>query len=141
MTTQKQSDEKSFDVVYRSPQCAQMAISISRRGRITMNRRLSDNLKQRRIRLLLSSDKRTIVMDEKGEPTFTMPLNGSTKALELTRQLISGGITLPARFVMEYNEQERLWTGQYLPRLKIPDVTALAKKHSHIASEKRIPLI
>ena len=119
----------NFETVFSSSRRA-MSISISSGGRLSVSDMLLESLSSRKVRLLISCDRKTIIIDEKGEPTFVLPKNGSLKNLELTRKISSAGIALPARYTVEWSGEHSVWVAKYSPKLKLPEVSMLAQKYS-----------
>ncbi|TCL45137.1 hypothetical protein [Harryflintia acetispora] len=103
-------------------------ININSSGHISLNAKLMACLHTRELRVLVSRDKETILLDEQGEATFRFPKDGSVKAVDFTRGLVERGISLPARYQVVWSEKNQLWVGTRQRPLKAPNPVELAQK-------------
>lgn len=103
------------------------ALTVSPAGRVTLNDRLRRDLPTLAFRLLVSPNRRVIVLDPGGPANYSFPKDGCVNDPEFCRKLSQSGIELPARYVAEWNDVQNIWVCTYASSAP-PDPAELARK-------------
>ena len=103
------------------------AITVSPAGRVTLNERLRRELPSLEFRMLVSPNRHIIVLDPGGPANYTFPKEGGVTDPAFCRKLAQSGIELPARYVAEWNETQRIWVCTHVSS-DPPDPAALAQQ-------------
>jgi hypothetical protein len=98
-----------------TPGCA---INVSRRGQVTLNARLIENIKARTDSFSFGfawhkQDKRILLLYLTDTPNYSFPDSGSRKDKAFSQALVADGIPLPARFAFSWNEGAACWVGLF----------------------------
>ncbi|HJB27156.1 MAG TPA: hypothetical protein H9662_11200 [Firmicutes bacterium] len=102
------------------PEAQQMksncAINISPRGVISLNKSLLQQIRKHTKELKLGfechkKDKRILLLYITDHPNYTFPEGGARKDKRFTRSLVEDGISIPARYLVEWNERANAWVG------------------------------
>lgn len=109
------------------------AVSFRESGHVALNDKLMECLGTREVRLLISKDKRTVILDPNGAATYQFPQNGRKKDASLCQSVAETGIPLPARYEAAFDEAHNRWVASYhgpssAPSLEKQLAKALNKK-------------
>lgn len=111
------------------------ALNVSPKGQVSLNKMLMDEINQHVDSFHLGfahheEDKRIIALYKSENPNYTFSSGGGRKDVAFSQSLIEDGITLPARYVVEWNESANAWVG-VLDRDKDPNALVHTLKKSN----------
>lgn len=108
-------DFSSFIQVKSSSRKAPKEIlGVSVNGELTINTKLLRHFPEYKMNIRISQDCSEIVLFLKGEEMINVGKNGRTKNYDLQKRL-KVQKKLPAYYIGEWDEEEELWYGKYLP--------------------------
>ena len=94
------------------------AINFSPSGNVSLNQKFMGKIVQTQEKeaikvefRLHKSDKRILLLSPSDTPNYSFSSQGIRKDKSLTQTLIDSGITLPARYEVEWNEAASVWIG------------------------------
>lgn len=90
-------------------------LGVWKNGELTINAKLLKHFPEHKIDIRISPDCLEIVLFPKGEEMINVGKNGRTKNYDLQKKLKEQKKNLPAYYVGEWDEEEQLWYGKYLP--------------------------
>lgn len=90
-----------------------MAIGVSETGHLAMNEQLLSVIRSFTTKLMVSKDKKMILIRETEEGNYVFPKSGRIKDTEFVRALYDAGLAVPCRYIFSYNEEQQLWVGEY----------------------------
>ena len=96
-----------------SPVCA---INISASGQVTLNKNLLEAVRSRTGSLRLGfarhkQNSKILLLFPTDTPNYSFSACGTRRDREFSRSLVAGGIPLPARYIVEWNEEAGAWVG------------------------------
>ena len=77
---------------------------------------------------LVPEDKGLLLLFVTDKPNYTFPAGGMKKDTYFTRSLVENGISLPARYIMEWNEEADAWVGVLQGERKTDALSATLKR-------------
>lgn len=112
-----QIDWEEFELIPEAcrPQ-AGCAVNISAGGQVSLNKRLTEEIRKKAGTLKLGfacrkKDRKVLLLIPTQTPNYTFPASGSRKDLQFTRSLVECGISLPARYAVSWNSEASAWVG------------------------------
>lgn len=90
-------------------------LGVWKNGELTVNAKLLKHFPEHRMNIRISPDCSEIVLFLEGEEMVNVGKNGRTKNYDLQKKLKEQKKNLPAYYVGEWDEEEELWYGKYLP--------------------------
>ena len=131
-------DFSECERIYQPKRLSCCAINVNTRGHISLNERLIEKLGEhvRAFFLWLYKEGEVIILKQGEGADYHFPKNGSKKDLEFSRRLTALGVSLPARYEVEWNQDADAWVG-VLTNTGVPDVAALGKKYAQSGKERR----
>ena len=132
-------DFSEFEVLKRpDTRITEMLVRVKEDGRIAINDVLLKQIKNLKLRLLISPDRRTLVLDENGEANYPFPKSGVVTDPELAQSVANRGISLPAKYVVSWHGASRVWVGQLKEEPQVPDPARLAQKYKKPVGKHRV---
>lgn len=107
-------DLSQFEEIIPLPKPSQLAINITASGYVNLNERLRNKMQLTEVGLRVNKDGTQIILNPKTDNPFKVLKSGSIKAIECTRKLANKGVTLPARYDAEWNEDIHMWVGSLI---------------------------
>lgn len=110
----KQIDLERFSEV-ESPRDGRkvLAIGVSETGHLAMNERLLSMIQCFSMKLMVSDDKKMILLKETKDGKYVFPKSGRIKDVEFVKSLSDAGLAVPSRYIISYSEELQLWVGEY----------------------------
>lgn len=90
-------------------------LGVWKNGELTINAKLLKHFPEHKIDIQISPDCMEIVLFPNGEEMVNVGKNGRTKNYDLQKRLKDQKKILPAYYAGEWDEEEQLWYGKYLP--------------------------
>ena len=90
-------------------------LGVWKNGELTINAKLLKHFPEHKIDIRISPDCMEIVLFPNGEEMVNVGKNGRTKNYDLQKRLKDQKKILPAYYAGEWDEEEQLWYGKYLP--------------------------
>lgn len=110
-----QYDFRSFiQIKSSSRKATEEIIGVSINGELTINARLLSHFPEYKMNILISPDCAEIALFLNGDEMINVGKNGRTKNYDLQKRLKEQK-KLPAYYIGEWDEEEELWHGKYLP--------------------------
>ncbi len=108
---------EDFSVVFdKSRKSSEMAVYASPSGHLTLNKYLMEDIGRRTDSLNFGlyayrKDKTILILSPKEPFSYSFPASGVKKDRDFTQSLVACGITLPAKYKVEWNEKACAWVG------------------------------
>lgn len=96
---------------------------------MNLNGKLKQRIASPTVGLHVFNDGTKILLDPKEKESFNILKSGSIRAEEFTRELVSRGIILPARYTTEWNEEVQMWLGTLVKSIKSQKVEPIIKSN------------
>lgn len=84
-------------------------------GELAVNAKLLKHFPEKKMAIQISKDCSKIALFLKGEEMIHVGKNGRTKNYDLQKRIKTQKRSLPAYYKGEWDEEEQLWYGEYLP--------------------------
>lgn len=140
--TEMSIDLSSMEPVpHPSASLTSMALNISASGHIAMNQRLYDRVVQQvpslNLEFLIHPDRTLLALRISDTPNYKFPKGGRIKDTAFSRQLVSAGISLPARYAMNWEPSVNAWIGTLVSTPQPSAASALKKSLKPAAKQAR----
>lgn len=122
-------DLSQFTLIAPSPKLSLLAININASGNVNLSGKLKHKISSPTVGLHVFNDGTKILLDPKERESFNILKSGSIRAEEFTRELVSRGIILPARYTTEWNEEVQMWLGTLVKSIKPQKVAPIIKSN------------
>lgn len=125
-------DLSSMELVpHPSASLSSMALNISASGHIAMNQRLYDRVVQQvpslNLEFRIRPDRTLLALRISNTPNYKFPKGGRIKDTAFSRQLVSAGISLPARYAVAWEPSVNAWIGTLVSTPQPSAASALNK--------------
>lgn len=112
--TSKYDFSSFIQVKSSSRKATKEILGVSENGELTINTKMLRHFPEYKMDIRISPDCSEIVLFLKGEEMIKVGKNGRTKNYDLQKRL-KVQKKLPAYYIGEWDEEEELWYGKYLP--------------------------
>lgn len=99
-----------FEVKPDEPARSLYAVTITANGKLNINGKLMEKLKDEPLNILLSKDLKSIIISAH-EGSMKLPKSGSLKITTIARKFAEHKIKLPVRYAIKWEKENELWMG------------------------------
>ena len=90
-----------------------LAIGVSESGHLAMNERFLSMIHCFNMKLMISDDKKTILLSETDDGKYAFPKSGRIKDVEFVRSLCDEGRAVRWRYIIGCSEELQIGVGEY----------------------------
>ena len=90
-----------------------LAIGVSESGHLAMNERFLSMIHCFNMKMMISDDKKMLLLSETEDGKYVFPKSGRIKDIEFVKSLCEAGFAVPCRYIISYSEELQLWVGEY----------------------------
>ena len=90
-----------------------LAIGVSESGHLAMNERFLSMIRCFKMKMMISDDRKMILLNETEDGQYVFPKSGRIKDVEFVKSIYDAGLAVPCRYIISYSEEQQLWVGEY----------------------------